>query len=80
MASGSGKEIGLEKNESRAGVGLVRDFFLCRCMSDASLPNCMFSFGLSEDDRTRLCEASACLIISLRESGGFDFVVFIFFF
>lgn len=27
MASGSGKEIGLEKNESRAGVGLVRDFF-----------------------------------------------------
>lgn len=49
-------------------------------MSDASLPNCMFSFGLSEDDRTRLCEASACLIISLRESGGFDFVVFIFFF
>ena len=42
-------------------------------MSDASLPNCMFSFGLSEDDRTRLCEASACLIISLRESGGLYF-------
>lgn len=59
---------------------VLSEIFLCRCMSDVSLPNCMFSFGLSEDDRTRLCEASACLIISLRESGGFDFVVFIFFF
>lgn len=28
MASGSGKEIGFEKNKSRAGVGLVRDFYV----------------------------------------------------
>lgn len=77
MDSCSGKEIGFEKKKSRAGIGLVRDFYvyvvvdlffvqgvfyvkICVCVRLCQESNCMSFFGLSEDDRTRRCMASAC--------------------